>query len=87
MAKDADNFNIINLSTKRTTAQKTNYFDSAEQPDGAIRIMCSSTKNYTFSGNDGEVATITLNVSDEMEEGEYPLILKNIVISDANSKS
>ena len=87
VAKDADNFNLISLSTKRTTAQKTNYFDSAEQPDGAIRIMCSSTKNYTFSGNDGEVATITLNVSDEMEEGEYPLILKNIVISDANSKS
>lgn len=87
VAKDADNFNLISLSTKRTTAQKTNYFDSAEQPDGAIRIMCSSTKNYTFSGNDGEVATITLNVSDEIEEGEYPLILKNIVISDANSKS
>ncbi len=87
VAKDADDFNLINLSTKRTTKQKTNYFDSAEQPDGAIRIMCSSTKNYTFSGNDGEVATITLNVSDEMEEGEYPLILKNIVISDANSKS
>ena len=87
VAKDADNFNLISLSTKRTTTQKTNYFDSAEQPDGAIRIMCSSTKNYTFSGNDGEVATITLNVSDEMEEGEYPLILKNIVISDANSKS
>ena len=87
VAKDADNFNPISLSTKRTTKQKTNYFDSAEQPDGAIRIMCSSTKNYTFSGNDGEVATITLNVSDEMEEGEYPLILKNIVISDANSKS
>lgn len=86
-AKDGDGFYLASLSTERTTTQKTNYFDSALQLDGALRVMCSSTKNYTFSGNDGEVATITVNIADTIEDGTYPLILKNIVISDANSKT
>lgn len=87
VATDDDDFNMISLSTKRTTLQKTNYFDSAEQRDGSIRIMCSSTKNYTFAGNDGEVALVTLNISDDIEEGDYPIVLKNIVISDAAANS
>ncbi len=86
VAMDGDFYQIY-LSTSRTTAQKTNYFDSSEQSDGSIRIMCSSTKNYTFSGNEGEVATIVVNVSPDMEEGEYPLILKNIVLSDADAQT
>lgn len=87
VATDDDDFNMISLSTKRTTLQKTNYFDSAEQRDGSIRIMCSSTKNYTFTGNDGEVALVTLNISDDIDEGDYPVVLKNIVISDAAANS
>lgn len=87
VAKDEDDFNLISLSTKRTTAQKTNYFDSAKQPDGSVRIMCSSTKNYTFSANEGEVALVTLNISEDIDEGDYPIILKNIVLSDAASNS
>lgn len=87
VAKDEDDFNLVGLSLQRTTAQKTNYFDSVEQPDGCLRIMCSSTKSYTFSGNEGEVATITVNVSEDMEDGEYPLIIKNIVMSDASSNT
>lgn len=85
VATDEDGFYLIELSTARTTAKKTDYFNTAEQEDGSIRIMCSSTKSYTFAGNDGEVATITLNISNDIDEGTYPLILKNIVISDANA--
>jgi hypothetical protein len=49
--------------------------------------LASSTQNYTFSGNEGEVANITLNVDGDIEEGEYPIIIKNIVIADADAKS
>lgn len=84
---DADGFYLIDLSLERTTAAKTNYFDSAEQPDGSVRVMASSTKNYTFSGNDGEVATIKIKVADDIAEGTYPVILKNIVLSDPASQS
>ena len=36
----------------------------------------------TFLGNDGEVATVTLDIDDEVEDGEYPIILKNIKLSE-----
>lgn len=87
IAKDDDGFYKISLATSRTTTQKTNYFDTALQLDGSIRVMCSSTKNYTFSGNEGEVATIVVNIDDDLKEGNYPLVLKNIIISDASSQT
>lgn len=87
VAKDEDGFNKIELSLARTTAKKTDYFNSAEQKTGAMRILCSSTRSYTFSGNEGEVATIVLDVDKDIEEGEYPIIMKTIVLSDANAKA
>ena len=53
-------------------------------PDGSIRILCSSSSNKTFTGNDGEVATITLNINKDMESGKYPVALKNILIVEAD---
>ena len=87
VATDEDGFYQIALSTARTTATKTNMFDSVLQGDGSIRILCNSTKNYAFSGNEGEVATIVLNIDDNMEEGDYPVILKNIEIANKNNPS
>ncbi|MBQ3627463.1 MAG: leucine-rich repeat protein [Bacteroidaceae bacterium] len=79
---DADGFPLVNLSTERTTTKKTDYFNAAVQADGSLRILCNSTKGYTFDGNDGEVATITIQLSDELKDIDYPIILKNIVMSD-----
>ena len=87
VAKDADDFYLISLSTERTSAQKTNFFDNALQKDGSVRVLAASTQNYTFSGNDGEVATITINVANTVADGEYPIVLKNIVLSDTAAKT
>lgn len=86
-AQDEDGFYLMDISTERTTAKKTDYSNSALQPDGGLRFMCSSTKSYTFSGNEGEVAYLTVNIDPDLEEGSYPLILRNIEISDANSNA
>ena len=85
VATDEDGFVLAELSTARTTERKTDYFNSSVQADGSLRVLCGSSKGYTFSGNDGEVAVITINLSSDMEEGEYPIVLKNIRISDKNS--
>lgn len=82
-ATDEDDMPLVNLSTARTTLTKTNYFDFAMQPDGSLMILCNSTKGETFSGTDGEVATIKINVSEDIASGEYPLILRNIEVTDA----
>lgn len=87
VAKDEDDFNIVELSSARTTNKKTDYFNNALQSDGSLRIMASSTQNYTFSGNDGEVATIRICIADNVADGTYPIVLKNIVLSDAAANS
>lgn len=87
VAKDEDGFDLIELSTERTSARKTDFFNSATQTDGSIRVMASSTRSYTFDGNDGEVATITVNLAPDMAEGDYDVVMKNIVMSDADAKT
>lgn len=85
--KDEDGFYMMDLSTERTTYSKTNLFETGLQADGAIRILCSSSKNYAFSGTTGEVATITLSLDKDITPGEYPLVLKNIVISNPDGRT
>ena len=85
--QDEDGFYLMDISTERTTKKKTDYSNSAMQSDGGLRFMCSSTKSYTFSGNEGEVAYLMVDIDSNIEEGTYPLILKNIEISDANSNA
>lgn len=94
VATDGDDMLMAELSTERTTAKKTDYFNSALQSDGTLKVLCgTSTQNpntgklYAFSGNDGEVARITVNVANNVEDGEYPVIIKNAVITDTESQA
>ena len=83
VAEDGE-FPLAELSTARTTARKTNYFDSSYQKDGSLRVLCNSTGGYAFTGNDGEVAVVTLNIGSSMNDGEYEIQLKDIVMTDAS---
>ena len=82
-----DEYYLIDLSTVRTTARKTNTFDSAAQKDGSVRVLAGSTKSETFSGTDGEVAIITANVAAGLADGEYKVVLKNIIMSDKTGQT
>ena len=86
-AKDEDGYYMAELSTERTTVSKTNIFDAVLQSDGALRILASSTKSAAFSGNSGEVATIVINVSEDMADGDYPIVIKSIELSDKNGNN
>ncbi len=86
VAKDKDGFNLVTLSNERTTEKKTNYFDSNIMEDGALRVLASSTGGYTISGTDGEIVQVVVNISEDMEEGDYPIVLREIALSDNNSQ-
>ena len=86
-ATDADGFAEASLSTERTNSNKTNSFDAVIRPDGSLRVLAASTNGSSISGNDGEVALVTVNVASGMEAGEYPLIMKEIAISDVDAVS
>jgi len=80
-AKDTNNRILASLSTARTTTEKTNSFSAAIQNDGALRVVAASTNGSAISGNDGEVAKVVVNISNDIAEGDYSLLLRNITIS------
>lgn len=87
-ATDEDDFLLTELSTKRTTPKKTSFFDSTVDESGDLHVLCSTTAEdpstgmlYAFSGHDGEVCTIIINIPADMASGEYPIVMKNIVLT------
>lgn len=86
---DEDGFAMAELSTARTTARRTDYFNTSF-PDfdlQHLRILCSSSKKYEFSGNDGEVAKVPIKIADTMASGSYPIKISDIVLTDALGKT
>ena len=59
----------------------THTLSSALQEDGTLRVLCYSTANELFLGNEGAVLYFPITVG-ELQSGAYDLILQNIVITD-----
>lgn len=70
---------LIKLSGTRTSSKRHD-IGASIQPDGSLKVLCSSMNNYTFLGTDGEVARLTLNVG-SLSAGDYPIVLKNILLA------
>ena len=75
---------LATLTNDRLEEDDEHTLTSSEQPDGAIRFLCGSQYEETFTGNDGEVFTLKVSVAEDMEDGDYPLLMKNIKLSENN---
>lgn len=71
---------LVALSTERTTLAR-HILSCEPQANGSVRVVCTSMKNYLFNGNSGEVAIITLKLSDDINAGTYSIILNEIELS------
>ncbi len=80
VAKDEDGFYLIELSTDRTTARK-HTVSAQQQTDGSIRVVCYSNNNSTFSGTDGNVLTMTLQVAADAPTGEQSIKMRDVVMT------
>jgi hypothetical protein len=83
IAKDADNLEMIELGT-RTTLKKHS-LDWLGQTDGAMRILCASTKLSTFTGNDGIVFNVTIDIASTVADGDYSVYMKNTEVTNTSS--
>ena len=72
------------LSDSRKPAGDQHTLTLSEQQDGAIRFLCSSMDDETFTGNDGEIATLTVSIAGDMAQGDYPILLKKMKLSETN---
>lgn len=48
-----------------------------------ITVLCYATNSNVAVG-EGEVFTITINADKDIQQGEYPIILRNVVVSNTN---
>lgn len=78
---------VADLSTERDVSSRTHTFSTQLQDDGSLRILCYSGRNYPFNGNDGEVATLAIDVAATAPMGPSPILLKNIVLTDDQGKT
>lgn len=67
-------------------ASISNCVTSNQLKDGKYSVACALNYNdETFVGNDGTIATVTLNFADTMEEGDYELHLSACDIANSNN--
>lgn len=71
------------ISTARTSLSRHSV-STRNLASGAVRILCGSASNKTFTGTDGEVVVITLKISDDIKPGDYAITLTDEVMAEAN---
>lgn len=71
------------VSIKKSTARKAGEVSltKAVQTDGTIKVVAYTTDGQPFSGNNGEVATVAFNIPQDMPDGDYDIVVKNVEIS------
>ena len=77
---------VAGLNAARLPDGSAHTLTVSERPDGAIRLLCGSQYDETFTGNDGEIATLTINVGEDVEAGNYPLTLAYVKLTETDIK-
>lgn len=72
------------LSAGRLPEEDEHTLTISEQEDGAIRFLCGSQYDETFTGMDGEIATLTVNIADDVEDGDYAIVLRKVKLTETN---
>ena len=68
-----------------TNRMEDGYTITGNQMSGFVRILGYSADGDAFTGNDGDILNVTLNVGSSISDGDYNIFLKDIVLSDVNN--
>lgn len=74
---------LIDISEERTNYKKHTLASNLK--DGEYRVIYYHSKNVPFSGNEGEVFTITVDVAETVAPGEYEVKLFNTELVDSKN--
>ena len=84
IAVNAKGKTLVALSAGRLGEDDEHSLLVAKQEDGCYRFLCSSMYEETFLGNDGEIATVTLDIPAGTADGVYPIVIKNQKLSESD---
>ena len=75
---------VSSLNSDRLEDDDEHTLTIAEQDDGCIRFLCGSQYDENFTGNEGEIVTLSVLISESIADGKYPVILKNIKLTETD---
>lgn len=89
MAETIDEWGDVNtgISLSGRTNANRHSVTSAKQPDGALRVLITSTTLKTFLGEEGEILTLRLNVADDVLRGDYTITMDHIELGRPDNTS
>ena len=68
-----------------TSRMDGSYTVTGNQWNGFVRIVGYSGDSEAFTGSEGDILNITLDISNSIADGDYTIRLKDIVLSDVNN--
>lgn len=75
---------LCSLSNGRLPEDDEHTLTVSEQADGALRFLCGSQYDENFTGNDGEIVTLTVNIAENVAAGDHPIIMKNMKLTETD---
>ncbi len=72
------------LNASRLPEDDEHQLTFSEHEGGVVRFLCGSMYDETFTGNDGEIATLQVNIADDMAAGDYAVLLKDIKLTETD---
>lgn len=84
VAKSAKGKILASLTEARLPDEDEHTLTLSEQLDGSIRFLCGSMADETFTGTDGEIATLTINIDGGMANGDYSVSLKEMKLTETD---
>ena len=73
------------LVVTTTERMDGNYTLTGNVMDGFVRIVGYSADSDAFTGEDGDILNVTLDIAEDLADGDYAIKIKDIVLSDVNS--
>lgn len=83
-AKDKNDEYLIKLSDR---ASKSHSIKCALQADGSMMIMALSMQNAFFSGSEGDLIYVTVNVADDKATGDYTILMDNVILTEKDKSN
>ena len=74
----------VTMNADRLPADDEHTLSISQQADGAIRFLCGSQYDETFTGNSGEIATLKVDVASDMANDDYTIQLKKMKLTETD---
>lgn len=75
---------VCSLNSARLDTDDEHTLTIGLQEDGSLLFLCGSQYDEVFTGNDGEVASLKLDIAKNMGAGTYPVMLNNLKLTETD---